>query len=145
MTGPGLEAIFKACTSLTHLDLTDAERMPDRVFASLAEHCHHLKALHFRNCRKLTNESLNAIVSSSTSLTKLHIGGCVKIREKVGEAVVVSCVLSSRDTTGSRSRACPHIYTATNTPTNTHPRECSYTLHPWQRQPLINCGLRSIC
>ena len=82
MRGPGIEAIARACTSLTHLDFTDSDHLPDTVFRTISEHCHGLKSLHFRNCRKLTNESLNAIISTSTALHRLDIGGCVKIREK---------------------------------------------------------------
>lgn len=83
MNGPGVEAIIKACTSLTHLDATDCSKLPDSVFALLAEQCHNLKTLRLRNCRKLTNATLNAIVSSSTAMTALDIGGCVRISEKV--------------------------------------------------------------
>jgi F-box and leucine-rich repeat protein GRR1 len=84
VNGPGLEAIIKSCTSLTHLDVTDAARFPDSLFALLAEHCHNLKSLRLRGCRKLTNATLSAIVSSSTALTSLDIGGCVRISERVG-------------------------------------------------------------
>jgi hypothetical protein len=94
VNGPGVEAIIRACTSLTHLDATDCSKLPDSVFALLAEQCHNLKSLRLRNCRKLTNATLNAIVSSSTALTALDIGGCVRISEKVrhGAVAVWCCV-----------------------------------------------------
>jgi hypothetical protein len=43
--GPGVEAVIRACTSLTHLDLTNCSHLSDSVFEVLAECCHDLRSL----------------------------------------------------------------------------------------------------
>lgn len=73
---------------LACLDLTGSHTLTDSVVDHLLQHCPNLKRLSLKNCRRLTNASLQSVVTYCPQITCLDIGGTYNMTT----SVVMDCI-----------------------------------------------------
>jgi hypothetical protein len=82
-------------SELTELDVSGTFQVDDATVAYVLEKCRKLTSLNIRNCRKITDKSLEVIVAKGNSLVDLDIGGNVNISYKGVIGLVSSKKMSS--------------------------------------------------
>jgi hypothetical protein len=77
--------------NLTELDISGTFQVDDDVVALVLKHCKHLVSLNIRNCRKVTNKSLDHIIALGHNLTTINIGGNFNITNDGVNKFLTTC------------------------------------------------------
>ena len=89
------KVIDNLCDDLIELDVSGTFQVDDPAVAYILEKCKKLQSLNIRNCRKITDKSLDVIIARGPHLVSLDIGGAVNIKEPGLANLVASKKISS--------------------------------------------------
>ena len=89
------KVIDNLCDDLIELDVSGTFQVDDPAVAYILEKCKKLQSLNIRNCRKITDKSLDVIIARGPHLISLDIGGAVNIKEPGLANLVASKKISS--------------------------------------------------
>jgi len=75
LTLKGFAQYVERCNSLLQLNLSGSFLVSDDVVSIVLSNCLKLEKIDLRNCRKITDESLNLIAAKGSCLSSINLGG----------------------------------------------------------------------